>query len=160
MLRILVLPGLITAFAASISMRGCSSEQGPQPPGLPQSPALALELQASRTALPPGGETELALTVTNQSGHPVKLDFRSGQTYDLVISREGEEVWRWSYDRFFTQALRSITMEPGESMSFQETWEGRDNAGNTVPPGEYETVGILATIPERRAEPLRITVTR
>jgi len=151
--RILPLPALAMMLASGTNLRGCAGPPSSQPG------PLALELRATRTELPPGGETTFMLIVTNQGQQPARLQFASGQTYDFILLKGEQEVWRWSHDRMFTQALRSLTLGPGESLSYQETWAGRDNAGQPVPPGEYVVIGVLTISPEQRTEPVGIKVT-
>ncbi|HEX8903853.1 MAG TPA: BsuPI-related putative proteinase inhibitor, partial [Longimicrobiaceae bacterium] len=69
---------------------------------------LASSLQIQATA----DGVAFSLAVTNSTQRPVTLEFRSGQTYDFGVSDGGREVWRWSADRMFTQALRSETLGP------------------------------------------------
>jgi hypothetical protein len=87
-----------------------------------------------------------ALQVTNAGSAPVELEFTSGQTHDFVVSRAGAELWRWSADLMFTQALHSETLAPGETRAFEGTW--RVPAGTR---GELVARGFL-TARGRRAE--------
>lgn len=48
----------------------------------------------------------------------------------------GNEAWRWSDGRLFTQVLGSETIGAGESLAFEGTWE-------SPAPGEYVAVGEL-----------------
>ena len=153
-MRALVLPALAVLFASGISYKGCA------PPGVNALPPLAVELHVSRALIPPGGETAFSLIVTNRAETPAKLDFPTGQTYDFIVLGGDQEAWRWSYDRAFTQAFHSLALDPGESVSYQETWEARDNAGKAVAPGDYSVIGVLTSLPEQRAGPLTITVAR
>ncbi|AUX10619.1 hypothetical protein AArcSl_3008 [Halalkaliarchaeum desulfuricum] len=87
---------------------------------------------------------EFSLTVRNDDDEPVELSFRSGQRVDFVVERvddadgtgDGQEVWRYSDGRLFTQALGRETLEPGESLSYGAIWED-------PPAGEYEVRGVL-----------------
>lgn len=64
-----------------------------------------------------------SLQVTNTGSQPVTLQFPSGQSFDFVVSRGGAELWRWSADRMFTQAVRTETLAPGETRSFDAAWQ-------------------------------------
>lgn len=81
-----------------------------------------------------------ALQVTNAGAAPVVLEFSSGRTHDFVVSRAGAgtELWRWSADRMFTQALQQVTLAPGETRAFEGSW--RVPAGTT---GELVARGFL-----------------
>ncbi len=80
----------------------------------------------------------LILQVTNVSASSVVLDFPNGQTFDFLVSRGGSEVWRWSADRSFTQALRTESLAPGETRAFDAAW--RPAAGTR---GDFVAVGRL-----------------
>ncbi|HEV2146957.1 MAG TPA: BsuPI-related putative proteinase inhibitor [Longimicrobiaceae bacterium] len=80
----------------------------------------------------------LSLQVTNAGSQPVTLDFPSGQSFDFLVTRGGAEVWRWSSDRMFTQALRTETLAPGETRAFDAAWQ--PPAGTS---GEFVARGFL-----------------
>lgn len=106
----------------------------PEPGSNGEAPALLPSLQASTD----GGAVLFMLQVTNTAEEPIPLDFSSGQSYDFVV-RDGErEVWRWSADQMFTQALRSEVVAPGETLTYEATW---------TPPaglsGEFTVTGRL-----------------
>jgi hypothetical protein len=107
---------------------------------------LATSLQVEQLA----DSVRFALRVTNATAEPVNLTFSSGQSFDFVVEREGREVWRWSDDMMFTQAIRQETMAPGATRNYGATW---------VPPrgasGRYTVRGVLTAREhpvEQRAE--------
>lgn len=68
------------------------------------------------------------LQVTNASAAPVEVRFNTGQTFDFLVRDDrGAEIWRWSADMGFTQALRSETLAPGETRTLSAAW--RPGAG-------------------------------
>jgi hypothetical protein len=72
-----------------------------------------------------------AFVATNPDADPVDVTFRSGQVADIAVyGNDRAEVWRWSDDRMFTQAVRTETVEPGGSLSHRAVWEDPE-------PGEY-----------------------
>jgi hypothetical protein len=80
----------------------------------------------------------LALHVTNVTGKQLELAFASGQTHDFVVlDSAGRELWRWSSDRMFTQALQSKLLDPRETVSFEERWDPRGLRGT------FTALGIL-----------------
>lgn len=103
---------------------------------------LVASLQVATSA----DSVRFALQVTNAGSAPVELEFASSQTHDFVVSRAGAELWRWSADLMFAQALRSETLAPGETRAFEGTW--RVPAGTR---GELVARGFL-TARGRRAE--------
>lgn len=80
-----------------------------------------------------GSTARMVLHVTNQSNQPVTLEFNSGQRYDFVVrTPQGAEVWRWSADRMFTQALGTETIAPGATLRFAESWDFGERTGSYV----------------------------
>ncbi|MBW3589405.1 MAG: hypothetical protein KY429_08290 [Actinobacteria bacterium] len=137
--------------AAGISilllMVGCS-----QPPSQPSDPSpvetgnehsngLSVEIEVGDAATSQVDEpVDLLLVVT--AFHPVTLQFSSGQRFDFVVSKDGEEVWRWSGDQFFTQALGEESLSAGDELRYQAQWTPTEE-------GTYEVLGLVtATNPE------------
>lgn len=98
------------------------------------------ELAASLQVTPAEGTVAFALQVTNASDTPVELVFPTGQSFDFLVLRDGQEVWRWSLDRMFTQAIREETLPPGETLHYRAEWDAR-----AARPGEYRAVGRLTS---------------
>ena len=68
--------------------------------------------------------------VTNNSSKAIELTFPSGQTHDFyVVDAVGREVWRWSGERMFTQALRNTVLDAGETKSFDGKWDAAGQRG-------------------------------
>ena len=101
--------------------------------------ADAPDLLPSVQATSVGDSVQFVLQLTNTTDEAVDLEFTSGQSYDFVVrSPAGEEVWRWSADRAFTQALREEVLAAGETLTYSVVW--------APPPGmsgEHEVTGIL-----------------
>ena len=111
------MPTLLLAGAVSLLMIACA-------PLAPTDRVNDTPLVASLTVEPHHGGADLALLVTNTSRRPVDVGFRTGQTFDFAVSdADGEEIWRWSDDQMFTQALRQARWEPGATHTFRARWE-------------------------------------
>lgn len=116
-------------------------------PGLPGNPdggdapgpfsALRPTLGLSFTKVDQVEQVGLTLNVRNTSGETLVVPFSSGQKYDFEAWRDNRLVWRWSHGRVFTQALQQVRVRPGETLTYKETWNLRNNDGEKVPPGEY-----------------------
>jgi hypothetical protein len=82
---------------------------------------------------------------------PVKLQFASGQEYDLVLrSSDGRVVWKWSDGRVFIQSLHDRTVT------------GEWSATVAVPrqaPGSYTLQALLTTIGDQPQFSAAIPVT-
>ena len=122
---------------------------------------LELTLEVERQAYAAGEPVRLTFTVENVGVETKTLRFSSGQHYDFVVASGGQEVWRWSADKAFIQALTSLTLAPGEKKTFTETWRQADNEGQQVPAGEYEVTGVLTTMGKSRPSvgPVAVTIT-
>jgi hypothetical protein len=80
----------------------------------------------------------IRLTITVAAAEPITLRYRTTQRYDIVVTNtEGTEVWRWSKDKAFGEAVGEISLEANQSATFDETWDQRDNDGQQVPLGTY-----------------------
>lgn len=78
-----------------------------------------------------------AFTVRNGGSAPQPLEFRSGKTADVVLRRDGEQVWQWSEGRMFSQALGHEELAPGESTTYHLDWNDPER-------GEFEATASLA----------------
>lgn len=76
------------------------------------------------------------LTVRNRGAEPVALEFNSSQKADVTVLNDGEEIWRWSNGRMFTQALETDHLAPSEQVRYSCTW-------NNPSPGEYRVIAEL-----------------
>ncbi len=79
-----------------------------------------LSLAVSPDPIPALGGVVWLIDVTNLTDAPFVLQFRDGQSADVVLTDEsGTEVYRWSADKAFTDALWDQTIEPGATWSIQ-----------------------------------------
>jgi hypothetical protein len=69
-----------------------------------------------------GDSVRFLLQVTSTATEPVTLTFPSGQSADFMVLQGDRELWRWSADRMFTQAIRTETLAPGETRSYEAVW--------------------------------------
>lgn len=95
-------------------------------PDSARSEMLASSLDVNVT----GGEVRLVFHVTNRTDRKVEITFPTGQRYDFVVlDSAGREVWRWSADRMFTQALQTRLLDPNETLSADERWSAGGRTG-------------------------------
>jgi len=81
--------------------------------------------------------------------HPMSLNFSSGQQFEVTITDEdGNEVYRYSDGKFFTLALVTRTINPGESLKWQDEWDMTNKDGEKVGSGNYKAVITILAIPE------------
>lgn len=94
-------------------------------------------LEATLTVSPSAAGLDLVLAVENRGDDEQTLSFRDARRADFVALRDDEEIWRWSEGRMFAQMLGSEQLAPGESVTYEATWEN-------PPEGEYTVRGELA----------------
>lgn len=91
-------------------------------------------LTPTLTVEPGGDGLRFVLTVRNDGDDPVELSFRTGQRADFAVESDGEQIWRYSEGRMFTQVLGSETIAPGDHRTYEATWSDPE-------PGEYTVTG-------------------
>ncbi len=104
-------------------------------------PELTVEAVAERDL------HRFVLTVRNPSDRLLPFDFTTSQSFDFVVvdPSSGQELWRWSERRFFSEVLRSEAIRSGGDWTFEGEWNYRDSELNEVEPGVYEVYGVLAS---------------
>jgi hypothetical protein len=75
---------------------------------------------------------------------PMPADDPEPMPPDSIPGMPPNLIWIWSADRAFEPVVTTITLAPGESRTFEETWSGQNNQGEPVGPGAYMT---LAPVP-------------
>ncbi len=89
----------------------------------------------------------LALHVTNTADRAMRLDFPSGQRYDFAVhTPDGRELWRWSADRAFTQAVGSEVLEAQGTVTYRASWAPPVRDGDLIAVAEL----VASNAPLRR----------
>lgn len=79
--------------------------------------SFSLALDSAVYPVSPTARRELTarMTVRSTAPDPITLTFPTGQDFDVVIRNEkGDDVYRWSVGKFFTQIVRTLKLGPGE----------------------------------------------
>ena len=85
------------------------------------------------------------MTIRNSTDFPLRLEFPSGQRFDLAIrNKAGERVYVWSQDKLFTQAVGVLDLSPGERTFTVNVPLGRGE-NQAFPPGSYLVEAWLTT---------------
>lgn len=98
-----------------------------------------------------GQEGTFVVSFVNNAA-PVTVTFGTSQDADVVLRRDGATVWRWSADRAFTQAMRSVSFGRGPHLF---TLKG---VLNDVAPGRYLAIATLTGTPAPPPATLYVTV--
>ena len=107
-----------------------STTDEPPPPPRPATAANGKVLATSAN-VSVNGAVSLSLHVTNLADHSLELDFPNGQTHDFVVlDSNGDELWRWSRGRMFTQALQNKLLSSSETVTYEERWDPHGNQGD------------------------------
>lgn len=114
-----------------------------------------IQVEVDRKAYGPGDTIRMHLTAYNRTGQPLLLHFNTAQRFDFVLRRgedglRSEPVWRWSRDRFFTQAAGTerLTEEGGE-MAFTARHPAPGEPGIYLVEGKITSANwpLSATVP-------------
>jgi Intracellular proteinase inhibitor len=64
-----------------------------------------------------------AFHITNHAAKRLELTFPDGLTHDVrVVDESGNEVWRWSEGRMYTQTLQNHILDADETLSYRADW--------------------------------------
>ncbi|ASB90149.1 Intracellular proteinase inhibitor [Bacillus sonorensis] len=93
-------------------------------------------------------EIEFNMSVVNHSDEAVEFEFSSGQKLELIVSdKEGNERYRYSKGKMFTQAFQKMTLQPKETYDFTDVWKEVPEPGaydvNVTFLGRTEQLGVL-----------------
>ncbi len=81
----------------------------------------------------------LAFRVVNAGSKRLEVNFPSGQTHEvIVVDSLGNEVWRWSKGRMFTQSLQNKVMHQSDTLDYDALWKN-------APAGKYTAIATLAS---------------
>ncbi len=109
---------------------------------LKEEDGLLTSLYTEQQEYMPGETITAHIRAYNISDESIKLDFSSGQRYDLYLTKDNEEIWRWSNGRYFTMALVQKELKPGEELAY----DVEIDPDFDLKPGKYILSGELSTI--------------
>lgn len=81
-----------------------------------------------------GEKVNITFRKRNISNNTVVLRYPSGQLFDFYISdQRGNELWRWSKTRDFSNIMREIVLSPRQAETINITWDQKTNCGYWIP---------------------------
>jgi hypothetical protein len=113
---------MLALLMAGSSCAPASVPEAPREPTRDQVSVPDSDLAASLQVENLGDSVRFSLRVTNAAPQPVQLTFPTGQSFDFVVLQEGRELWRWSADMMFTQAIRQEALAPEETRTYSASW--------------------------------------
>ncbi len=94
---------------------------------------LLYRISTDRNRYNAGQPVIITFTKTNISSSPRRLNYNTGQRFDIeAVRSDGRVIWRWSAGRFFTQQSSEVILRPGQSQVFRVSWDQRNLQGNLV----------------------------
>ncbi len=102
-------------------------------------------LTTDRRRYQPGDTVVMQMKVANSTLKPIRLQFTSSKTYDFTVCNQaGQEVWRWSAGKMFTQALQQKMLGSQESYVVEARWTiPVSDSENNIEAGRYEVEGEI-----------------
>ena len=79
----------------------------------------------------------------NLSDKTVVLRYPSGQLFDFYVSdQNGNELWRWSNTRNFSNVMREIVLSPKQAETTNIVWDQRTTNGYWIPAQRLTLWGV------------------
>lgn len=125
----------------------------PLPTGRVESGPLTVFFDYAPRPLRSPGVAFWIMELRNTSEADMRLTFSSGQRAEVVLRRDGAEVYRWSAEKAFTQAIEEVVVSSGESLPIvmnETIW---------LEPGEYDVEAWITASLEGEDEPPRVSGT-
>ncbi len=120
---------------------------------------VKFEATLDKTELKVGESVGVKMTATNTTKETQTLHFGSGQSFDVFVNNEaGQQVWSWGANKRFIQSIRDVPLAPGESKTFEATWDGTIFPDFKKEAGTYTIQAVLTTNPRVYAAPIRVEV--
>lgn len=94
-----------------------------------------------------GSILSYSVVIENENDDPIEFHLQGRDiVHDLaVIAEGGATVWRRLEGQSTQAILRIETLQPGEKITVEGSWDGCDYQGNYVPPGFYTLQASLPT---------------
>ncbi|MGH8989953.1 MAG: BsuPI-related putative proteinase inhibitor [Acidimicrobiia bacterium] len=149
------LPVLVVVLAVAAS--GCGNGDGGEENEAVPAAGSGAEVVVTVTSEPDppaaGQPVTWSLRVRNDGAEPVTLTFPSGKRGDVVLEAEGNEVYRWSDERVFTEAVTQQELAPGQEVEYP-----LEEPSLGVEPGDYDLIATLAAEPQVEPDRQRVQI--
>jgi hypothetical protein len=86
-----------------------------------------------------GEDIEITFTIINSGDNDINLQFDTSQRYEIFAEDEaGNQVWSSADDDSFEDVEGTQTIQPNETVVYNETWDQTGREGQQVPAGVYK----------------------
>lgn len=93
-----------------------------------------------------GGQARVVLgACQSRGGRSVTFGYAGGQEHDVVVTRDGREVFRFSPTVRYTQGAHERTIAAGRCLAWSGVWQTELQDGSPAPAGRYE-MSVVTTI--------------
>jgi len=110
-----------------------------------------------------GGVATFTLTVRNRTDKPVRIDFKTGQRYDMAVFHDNVQIWRWGQGTYLPPLPRLSNYYPTfenrkiiglyDKNNVKKTWDDTSNSIE-IPVGKKETFQMNWVAVDRQGAPL------
>jgi len=121
--------------------------------GGPRPDLLTADIKLNGGSYAIGEPIVMTITVTNKAERAITLTFPSAQRYDFIVKKGKEAVWQWSAGRMFAQVVGRYEIAPGDTISYQYTWDQTALDGTKPGLGAYTIEGLVMLSPPFRVGP-------
>ena len=83
----------------------------------------------------------IQFTLTNPTTEDMTITYPSGQTFDYqILDEAGENVYTWSANKSFIQALSDVTLAADEEIVYEDQFDYNNMSGEPFEAGNYSLV--------------------
>ena len=108
---------------------------------------LELRITTETPEIVAGETATFTISVRNRTNEAVKLQFPTGQRWDMAAFHQKTQIWRWSNGLRWADAPHSLAIRPGEKETIQLAWTTRDRINCPLPQGIYNIQGMVMIEP-------------
>ena len=131
------------------ALAACNDDGAPAAP--PETPTLdsilVTFISTDQPSYAPGQPIHFTVALENRGTEPLVIAFPICQRYDFFVVEGSELVWQWSADQAFCLETGEERLEPGETLTYSETWDQLAEDGTDVEPGKYRVRGAIEGCP-------------
>ena len=120
---------------------------------------MQLKVSLDKTHFPIGEPLAFRLSLVNTSKSAQEIRYFSGQRFDIsIVDATGKSVWNWAANKRFTRSISRQTLAPGQTQTFEATWDGQPLPDAKITPGTYTVSAVSSSEPRVDAAPIQIEI--